>query len=158
MKPKTRMPKNEPTTLPPLKVGSETEQLAASLVNERQERDEEREEGQEYEAGLDNPNPELMSDNDQQLRKIADLEEQLAKANQLIAKQNAKLAEVRNQKSNYSDVSRKFRLFQSILQGFAARGAFDQSELAKKKGSEFSLMRHAAGLAEVAQDATTNRF
>ena len=115
-------------------------------------------ESNEYESSTEREEPELASEHDQMLRRIADLEEALANSNKTVATQNAKLAEIRNQKSNFSDISRKFRLFQSILQGFAARGLFDPAELKKNAGIENSYMRHAAGLAEVAQNATLNRF
>ena len=70
----------------------------------------------------------------------------------------AKLAEVQKQKANYSDVSRKFRIFLNLVQGFSQQGVFNQAELAKKPGSEHNIMRHIAGLAEVANKATEGRF
>lgn len=89
---------------------------------------------------------------------IVQLEQQLGATRQKNVELQAKIAEKDKQKANYSDVSRKFRIFLSIIQGMTARGMFDQSELAKKPGSEHNIMRHAAGLAEVANKATENRF
>lgn len=140
--------------LPPI-VASQTEQPAESLVNERQ--DEPYETNPEEQREPD-PIPELASEHDQLLRQISILEQDLSFANKNLAEQKAKLDEVKKQKSNYSDVSRKFRIFLEIVNGMAARGTFDQAELGKRPGSELGLMRHAAGLAEVAQKATENRF
>lgn len=117
----------------------------------------------------ENPSEEYVSDPNQppppELTAMEELQALVAKLEQdngnLRIKNNelsGKVAAAEKTKSNYSDVSRKFRIFLNILQGFAARGAFDQSELMKKPGSEHNIMRHAVGLTEVAQKATENRF
>jgi molecular chaperone GrpE (heat shock protein) len=89
---------------------------------------------------------------------VARLEQEIGNLRIKLNEKTAKITAMEKTKSNYSDVSRKFRIFLNLLQGFAARGSFDQTALAAKPGSEHNIMRHIAGLTEVAQKATENRF
>lgn len=121
------------------------------LVNENQS-------GEEYVSNPDIKPPEEQSREEILRTELLQLEQQLGVIRQKNIELTTKLSQMQNQKANYSDVSRKFRIFLNLLQGFATRGVFDQSELAKKPGSEHNIMRHIAGLTEVAQKATENRF
>lgn len=66
-------------------------------------------------------------------------------------------------KAGYAPEARQYRLFLELVQGFAARGSFDQEALAKKgaQGADLhlvSLFNHIAGLTEVGYRAIGTRF
>lgn len=124
------------------------------LVNENREHQSE----EEYVTDPDRVPVEEMTDAAQLQALVVKLEDQVGQMQIKNNELRAKLSSMEKTKSNYSDVSRKFRIFLNLVQGFAARGMFDQSELVKKPGTEHNIMKHAAGLAEVANKATENRF
>lgn len=56
-------------------------------------------------------------------------------------------------RAGFTVSTRRFRIFLVVVQGFVTRGLLDSAELAKKPGSEKNLLKHAAGLAQVAEEA-----
>lgn len=148
-------------TNPPSNVFGSKEEMPDNPPNPNPEPEGLVNENEEYVTDV-NREPDFETDPEtieaKQAALIAKLESDNGNLRIKINELTAKVTAAEKRKENFSEVSRKFRIFLNLAQGFASRGVFDQSELAKKPGSEHNLFRHIAGLTEVAQKATENRF
>lgn len=90
--------------------------------------------------------------------KINRLQAALDNANEQKGEWKAKYMTAKDRNDNYSEASRKFRIFLSLLQGAAARGTFDSENLRKTPGSEPLLLRHFVNLTNVAHTEIGQKF
>lgn len=90
---------------------------------------------------------------------LAELRARYAKANGRIARYQLQVVDLeqRLQKSGATNEARQFIMMGHILQGLSSRGLFDPDKLKLAQGSERNLMKHAAGLAELANFAAREK-